>query len=41
MLQNMFPQNGEKTPKIRFQGFINAWEQRKLREFSNSVRVQA
>ena len=32
MLQNMFPQNGEKTPKIRFQGFINAWEQRKLSE---------
>ena len=32
MLQNMFPQNGEKTPKIRFQGFINAWEQRKLEE---------
>ena len=30
MLQNMFPQNGENTPKIRFQGFINAWEQRKL-----------
>ena len=28
----MFPQNGEKTPKIRFQGFINAWEQRKLSE---------
>ena len=32
MLQNMFPQNGENTPKIRFQGFINAWEQRKLGE---------
>ncbi len=34
MLQNMFPQNGEKTPKIRFQGFINAWEQRKLGELT-------
>ena len=34
MLKNMFPQNGEKTPKIRFQGFINAWEQRKLGELT-------
>ena len=32
MLQNMFPQNGEKTPKIRFAGFTDDWEQRKLGE---------
>ena len=30
MLQNMFPQDGEKTPKIRFEGFTDDWEQRKL-----------
>ena len=30
MLENLFPQNGEKTPKIRFSGFTNDWEQRKL-----------
>lgn len=29
MLQNMFPQDGEKVPKIRFEGFTNDWEQRK------------
>ena len=32
MLENLFPQNGEKTPKIRFSGFTNDWEQRKLGE---------
>ena len=30
MLENLFPQNGEKTPKIRFSGFTKDWEQRKL-----------
>ena len=30
MLENLFPQNGEKTPKIRFSGFTEDWEQRKL-----------
>ena len=30
MLQNMFPQDGEKVPKIRFYGFTDDWEQRKL-----------
>ena len=32
MLENLFPQNGEKTPKIRFSGFNKDWEQRKLGE---------
>ena len=32
MLQKMFPQNGMKTPEIRFEGFTDAWEQRKLGE---------
>ena len=30
MLQKMFPKNGEKNPKIRFEGFTDDWEQRKL-----------
>ncbi|WP_195295719.1 restriction endonuclease subunit S [Faecalitalea cylindroides] len=33
MLQNMFPQDGEKVPKIRFEGFTNDWEQRKLEDY--------
>lgn len=32
MLQKMFPQNGKKIPEIRFAGFTDAWEQRKLSE---------
>ena len=32
MLENLFPQNGEKTPKIRFSGFNKDWEQRKVNE---------
>ncbi len=35
MLQNMFPQNDEKAPKIRFNGFTDDWEQRKLNEICN------
>ena len=35
MLENFFPQNGEKTPKIRFSGFIEDWEQRKLKYFAD------
>ena len=33
MLENLFPQNGEKTPKIRFSGFTEDWEQHKLGEY--------
>lgn len=32
MLQKMFPQNGNKVPEIRFKGFTDEWEQRKLGE---------
>ena len=32
MLQKMFPQNGQKVPEIRFKGFTDDWEQRKLGE---------
>lgn len=30
MLQKMFPQNGEKFPEIRFDGFTKEWNERKL-----------
>ena len=36
MLENIFPRNGEKTPKIRFSGFTKDWEQRKLGEVTTS-----
>lgn len=37
MLQKMFPKNGEKNPEIRFEGFTDAWEQRKLGELAEIV----
>ena len=42
MLQKMFPQNGEKVPEIRFDGFTEDWEQRKLGEvceIKDSARI--
>ena len=30
LLQKLFPKNGERYPELRFLGFTNAWEQRKL-----------
>ena len=30
MLEKMFPKNGSNVPEIRFKGFTEAWEQRKL-----------
>ena len=30
MLQNMFPRDGERVPRLRFPGFTDDWEQRKL-----------
>ena len=32
LLEKMFPKNGENYPEIRFRGFTDAWEQRKLGE---------
>lgn len=32
MFKKMFPKNGEDRPEIRFEGFSDAWEQRKLGE---------
>ena len=38
MLQKMFPQNGEQFPEIRFSGFIEPWEQRKLEDLYQKIR---
>ena len=34
MLEKMFPKKGSVIPEIRFNGFANAWEQRKLGELA-------
>ena len=34
MLEKMFPRNGSCYPEIRFKGFTDPWEQRKLGEFA-------
>lgn len=34
MLQKMFPQDGEKVPQIRFEGFTEDWEQRKFSDIA-------
>lgn len=36
MLDKMFPKNGASVPEIRFKGFTDPWEQRKLGELSRS-----
>ena len=35
LLEKMFPQNNSVIPEIRFKGFTNDWEQRKLKELCN------
>ena len=34
LLQKLFPRNGERYPELRFPGFTDAWEQRKLSELA-------
>ena len=34
-LQKMFPQNGADKPEIRFKGFTDAWEQRKVQDVAD------
>ena len=34
LLEKMFPKNGSNVPEIRFTGFTEAWEQRKLSELT-------
>lgn len=33
LLQKLFPKNGSKFPELRFKGFADAWEQRKLGDY--------
>jgi len=33
-LQKMFPKNGEKVPELRFAGFADDWEERKLKDIA-------
>ena len=35
LLEKMFPTENENVPKIRFKGFTDAWEQRKLNEITD------
>ena len=37
MLQKMFPQNGHSVPEIRFSGFTEDWEQRKLGDIASLI----
>ena len=41
MLQKMFPKNGAKNPEIRFDGFTDDWEQRKLGEYVSITSGEA
>ena len=38
LLQKLFPKDGEKTPELRFPGFTDAWEQRKLGEVGSLLK---
>ena len=38
MLQKMFPKKNQKNPEIRFAGFTNDWERRKLSEVVKEVK---
>ena len=37
MLDKMFPQNGASVPEIRFKGFTDPWEQRKISELAEKT----
>ena len=41
MLQKMFPKKGEKNPEIRFPGFTDDWEQRKVSDLLEERNEQA
>ena len=40
-LQKMFPQKGSKYPELRFKGFTDPWEQRKLGEIATFINGRA
>jgi type I restriction enzyme S subunit len=37
LLQKMFPKEGEKFPEVRFPGFTDPWEQRKLEDVTQTI----
>ena len=37
MLEKMFPENSSKIPEIRFKGFTEDWEQRKLKDITTII----
>ena len=39
MLEKMFPKDGESVPEIRFAGFTDPWEQRKLGELEKDATL--
>ena len=39
MLEKMFPKNGETKPEIRFDGFTDDWEQRKLGDIADVTKL--
>lgn len=41
MLEKMFPKEGETKPEIRFEGFTDEWEQRKLEEVAKITMGQS
>ncbi|WP_254905190.1 restriction endonuclease subunit S [Clostridium tyrobutyricum] len=40
LLQKMFPKNDEDFPELRFPGFTDPWEQRKLKQLANFAKGQ-
>lgn len=40
LLQKLFPKNGERYPELRFPGFTDAWEQRKVSDIFKITRGQ-
>ena len=40
LLQKLFPKNGERYPELRFPGFTDAWEQRKLGDLMEVTSVK-
>ena len=41
LLQKMFPNDNEVTPRIRFKGFTDAWEQREFISIANRIKEMA
>ena len=41
LLQKLFPKNGSQFPEIRFKGFTDTWEQRKLSDITDVIMGQS